>query len=91
MTDKPEEEGDEIEVPDYVPLSFSLPKTGTIPTCPKCGQDAQLGTTAEYHACGILNAPCGAEFEAKDLKELGEHVCRLCHYCGYGWAERVND
>jgi hypothetical protein len=84
------EEGDEVEIPDFVPLYFSLPRVRTVEECPKCGVSI-LDSITEFHPYGILNAPCGRQFDAENLKVLGEHVCRVCLVCGHGWAERVGD
>jgi hypothetical protein len=56
--------------------------------CPKCGTD---GIQTEWHSSskwtsGRQNVPCSAPCD--DLsRDEGEHLCRGCGNCGYGWAE----
>jgi hypothetical protein len=56
--------------------------------CPKCGVD---GIQTEWHnsskwVSGRQKVPCCAP--CHDLgRDEGEHLCRGCGDCGYGWAE----
>ncbi len=64
-----------------------LPAHGSITSCPKCGGGKDKGTalTVTYHT-GPQEArsrqPCR-------YKDIGEHLCRRCERCGYGWCESV--
>lgn len=81
----------EVEVPDYVPVNFGLPDTGSIKQCPKCGADP-VATVYEFHLYGIQNGPCGRAFPLDvDLRSLGEHICRMCISCQYAWPERARN
>jgi hypothetical protein len=55
--------------------------------CPKCGVD---GIQTEWHdsskwTSGLKKVPCSAPCD--DLRDEGEHLCRGCGNCGFGWAE----
>ena len=62
--------------------------------CPKCGM---TGVLTEWHWAGSVRAPkqmAGREPPCKNIRELGEirageHLCRLCRNCGYGWPEAL--
>jgi hypothetical protein len=74
-----------------------LPKYGTAESCPKCG--ASAGVSAEsvvepdastvYHEWRMPREtpapPCSRDVYAR----IGEHICRVCQVCGYGWCEAV--
>jgi ssDNA-binding Zn-finger/Zn-ribbon topoisomerase 1 len=71
--------------------------SGTGAKCPKCGRP---GVTTEWHRAGGVLAPkkeAGPEPPCKSIRALetlrgeGEHLCRLCPNCGYGWAEACMD
>ena len=52
--------------------------------CPKCAS----GTVAViYHAAPAGGFPC----EAPGTPLAGEHLCRACGQCGYGWCEATAD
>ncbi len=52
--------------------------------CPKCVS----GTVAVvYHAAPAGGFPC----QAPALPMAGEHLCRVCQRCGYGWCEATAD
>lgn len=55
--------------------------------CPKCGTE-EVGAT--WHAGAVL-APRSACWDVQ-LHEavIGEHICRHCSRCSYGWCEAVN-
>jgi ribosomal protein S27AE len=52
--------------------------------CPKCGG----GVKTTWHECGQGDPsfPC-----FKGGVHRGEHLCRQCSRCGYGWLEATND
>lgn len=96
---------EEISVPDFFPVAFALPQSGTHKKCPACGsrQIAVMDSEGEifasgdcaefrveYHRYGVLGAPCGERFNYDELKELGPHLCKTCSVCGFGWSESVN-
>ena len=63
--------------------------------CPKCGTHDAL---TEWHRFGGAFAPremTGRRPPFKDSGALsglgGEHLCRLCGSCGYGWPEACAD
>jgi hypothetical protein len=67
--------------------------SGILASCPKCGRP---GADTEYHRAGGIFAPrktAGREPPCQNLPALealggeGEHLCRMCPNCGYGWAE----
>lgn len=72
------------EVEDLYPMAPS----GVITDCPKCGADEGAIKT-EFHDGGRLNGPCGARFGWPDVQYIGEHVCRSCRRCAFGWPEKV--
>jgi hypothetical protein len=60
--------------------------------CPRCGLP---GAMTEWHWAGPLapqdmagcRPPCAGHAELAVLGGEGEHLCRLCLNCGYGWTE----
>lgn len=76
------------------PAMTDLPAyTGPEGKCPKCGE---YGGRTEWHWAGGVLAPekmARREPPCKDIEDLasfggeGEHLCRLCPNCGYGWVE----
>jgi len=61
--------------------------------CPKCGAG---GVQTEWHGSGGVLAPrkmgrreppCKYEPDLAVFGGEGEHLCRLCLNCGYGWVE----
>lgn len=80
-----------LDIPDH----YDLPMHGSILSCPKCGGDQRTddgktkGLKTYYHQQGILHAPCGQRFGWPDVQNLGEHLCRVCDKCRYGWPEQV--
>lgn len=80
--DHPDEPVNPLDIPDH----YDLPMYGSIMMCPKCRHD-RVRTT--YHAHGILSEPCGTRFGWPDVQNLGEHLCRQCTNCSYGWPEAV--
>lgn len=76
-----------------------LPPCGTYPTCPKCGAlDVAIFTV--YHAEPLRPSsvmigtpdPCTllvVETPGEELEGFGEHLCRRCSRCGFGWSEQV--
>jgi hypothetical protein len=73
---------DPLDIPDH----YDLPMHGSIPVCPKCGNDS---LRVDYHAHGVLGDPCGNRFGWPDVQNLGEHLCLTCTRCKYGWPEQV--
>jgi hypothetical protein len=82
---------DPLDIPDH----YDLPMHGSILACPKCGSDQRTedgkvkGIRTVYHQHGVLHAPCGDRFGWPDVQNLGEHLCRICERCKYGWPEAV--
>lgn len=91
---------EDLDIPDQ----FDLPPYGLIVSCPKCGHGAsatvvsdddapsrrnESALTTVYHHKGVLDQPCGVQFGWPNIQGLGEHLCRKCNRCGYGWAEAV--
>lgn len=81
-----------LDIPDH----YDLPIHGSIQTCPKCGNGKSEGSTSSvefirttYHPGGVLGEPCGERFGFPDVQNLGEHLCRRCKRCHYGWPEAV--
>ena len=83
-----------LDIPDH----YDLPMHGSITICPKCGMgpsatatDASPSKTFRtiYHPAGVLGGPCGTRFGWPDVQNLGEHLCRVCNKCGWGWPEAV--
>jgi ribosomal protein S27AE len=71
--------------------------TGPGGYCPKCGAG---GVLTEHHWAGGALGPkkmSRREPPCKDSDDLaafggeGEHLCRLCANCGYGWVEACTD
>lgn len=89
------EAGDAPVNPLDIPDHYDLPMHGSILACPKCGSDKETddgkikGLRTYYHEQGVLHAPCGNRFGWPDVQNLGEHLCRVCDRCGYGWPEEV--
>jgi hypothetical protein len=61
--------------------------------CPKCGVS---GVLTEWHRAGGCLAPgkmsgreppCNNRDDLAAIGGKGEHLCRLCVNCGYGWVE----
>lgn len=68
-----------------VPASAaSLPTLDPDAACPKC---AGAVVSVAYHAGMAAGSPCAAPGGAA----LGEHLCRGCQRCGYGWPEATAD
>lgn len=86
---------------------MDLPLVGSIPTCPKCGLPClEGGVRTIYHPrvplSGLIElVPCLTMMhgmhqevgeECLDSAEIiGEHICRICTRCQYGWVERTAD
>jgi hypothetical protein len=52
--------------------------------CPKCGGNSVSVLYHSYHAEGFA---C----KSTSLRVLGEHLCRVCKQCGFGWCEAPID
>jgi hypothetical protein len=62
-----------------------LPPFDESADCPKCGR----GRVRAIFYYGLTEKfPCRSDF-APWL--LGEHLCRVCERCGYGWCEAPAD
>lgn len=71
--------------------------TGNNKSCPKCRSYVKN----QYHWAGGCWAPKkthGQESPCKDRRDLqaigeqqGEHLCRVCPSCGFGWVEACSD
>jgi len=48
--------------------------------CPKCRSPRVISVV--FHRCFKRGFPC-----YEDDLALGEHLCRVCGRCGYGWCE----
>jgi hypothetical protein len=78
-----------------------LPWYGSVESCPKCGTNA--GSPAEspvepdastvYHSerqiRELLKPPYPPCTSIPLTTDLGEHLCRTCQVCGFGWCEAV--
>jgi hypothetical protein len=53
--------------------------------CPKCRAS---GVRVIFHSLHMKGFPC---MQALATWVLGEHLCRVCPRCGYGWAEAPAD
>lgn len=73
---------DPLDIPDH----YDLPMYGSIIACPKCGNEK---VNTQYHPHGVLSEPCGTRFGWPNIQNLGEHLCRKCTRCRYGWPEEV--
>lgn len=84
---------DEPEGRDLVHLDMGLRLFSEEPFCPKCGGKH---FETRWHQFVILQAepmhPCEAWMFAELLTgAIGEHLCRVCDRCGYGWPEQTAD
>ena len=72
--------------------------TGLRALCPKCGCSDVL---TEWHSAGGVLAhdkkmarrepPCKAYPDLAKFDGSGEHLCRVCAHCRYGWVEACKD
>jgi hypothetical protein len=70
--------------------------SGPLGSCPKCGS---RGAETHYHTAGGglgLKKIAGQAAPCQRIESLsrllgGEHLCRLCGNCGYGWVEACVD
>jgi len=71
--------------------------TGPGGYCPKCGAAGVL--TEWHHIGGVLGPakmarrepPCKSYPGLAEFGGEGQHLCRLCPNCGYGWVEACAD
>ncbi len=77
--------------------NIEIPLCGTVPLCLKCLAPSDQEVTHTYHdrqTCQeATSPPCrtlGSFGLAPEVLEevLGDHVCRVCTRCGFGWVER---
>lgn len=61
-------------------MASDLPPYSGDTTCPKCGSTIR---EAIWHP--------GPTDECQESGLTGEHMCRPCRHCGYGWAEATAD
>lgn len=80
---------------ELVHLDLGLRGFSEDPVCPKCSSTA-IKTT--WHETIIINSnqnespPCGQwAFRGLLTGPVGEHLCRFCHTCNYGWPEQTAD
>jgi transcriptional regulator with XRE-family HTH domain len=57
-----------------------LPSFAERAVCPKC---ASVAVGVAYHVAPTGGYPCASS--------VGEHLCRVCQRCGYGWCEATAD
>lgn len=78
-------------------MPVSLPAySGPAGPCPSCGLP---GPMTEWHRAGPLGPadmagrrpPCADRPDLALPDGQGEHLCRTCLNCGYGWAETCAD
>lgn len=80
---------------------IDLPACGSVAICPKCAAlDAMLDTAFHRYPRPMVGgpergtAPCAElvmRTPSEELEDFGEHLCRKCTRCGYGWVERTAD
>jgi hypothetical protein len=67
------------------------PYSGPGGRCPKCQVPCAASTQWHWAALALRPqagpAPACGELSLLDTPVDGEHLCRLCGNCGYGWAE----
>lgn len=74
-------------------IAAGLPAyTGPDGSCPRCGLPGAMTEWhwAAPHAPGEMAGrlpPCAGHDELAVLDGAGEHLCRVCLNCGYGWPE----
>lgn len=74
------------------PTQMLPPYSGPGGGCPKCGQ---AGAQTRWHWAGGALAPLEPDGSAPacagpgivDVAVTGEHLCRSCAVCGFGWPE----
>jgi hypothetical protein len=60
-----------------------LPPFDENASCPKC----RSGVNVVFHDTHIKKFPCMDDF----TWVLGEHLCRVCRSCKFGWCEAPDD
>lgn len=91
MTDIPDEDQEEPQTVDDSPLMpFQADEDRR---CPKC---RYAGIKTQYHASvtkgeALMTACEELLYYLNPLLSLGEHLCRRCSGCGYGWTEKTAD
>ncbi len=60
------------------------PFSGLDTSCKKCGEP-QAGVT--WHSTNRT----GTNFPCQHARKTGEHMCRVCSRCGFGWMEQPQD
>jgi len=69
-----------------------LPSHGSVTSCPKCGA-SEHGTnalTVTYHSePQLLSRYERVKWPCRLGRPAGEHLCRRCERCGFGWCEAV--
>lgn len=74
---------------------MQLPACNSVPTCPKCqALDSVISTAYHDQPMPLDEAPdpCTRlvmETPSEELEDFGEHLCRHCRRCGFGWVEQV--
>lgn len=74
-------------------LDMGLRAFSEEPRCPKCDSSA---VQTVWHPVVVMMAqpitPCERWVqEALLTGPVGEHLCRTCHTCHYGWPEQTAD
>jgi hypothetical protein len=74
-------------------LEMGLRSFSPEPRCPKCDSSA---IQTHWHPAVVMMAvpmePCERWVqEALLTGQVGEHLCRFCHTCRYGWPEQTAD
>lgn len=78
---------------DPVHLEMGLKAFSVEPECPKCESKA---IETVWHATPVFHNepmhPCEWWMAIEILTgPVGEHLCRVCLTCRYGWPERTGD
>lgn len=75
-----------------------IPACGHYSTCPKCNGSVAEYINVVYHQwvqtqastpppCSLLVLDVVVTTELEEA--LREHLCKVCHRCGFGWVEQV--
>lgn len=76
---------------------MKFPECGSVTDCPKCAAlEAVIRTSYHQEPRPLLGQepdPCAEsvmQTPSEELEDFGEHLCRRCRRCGYGWVEQVS-
>lgn len=71
-------------------MTIRIPECNEYNECPKCRATiVEFGETT-YHSAYVDDQPCGDLVITTDLTGLGDHLCKRCSRCGFGWVEKVS-